>query len=81
MNKEKTLDIIAGIVVFVGKFIITPLVVLIVITAMWCVGVDTYHRHIPMRDWLIAFGTVLPLFGGIWLLSWASVRRERKLWD
>lgn len=81
MNKEKTLDIIASIVVFIGKFIVTPILALIVILALMTVGMDTYNRHIPLIAWLQAFAIVLPILGGILLLAWATVRRENKRWN
>ena len=76
MNKEKSLDIIASIVMFVGKFIIIPIIALIVIIALWSVGIDVYNKHIPCKDWLTALSIVLTLFGVIVLLTWAWDRKE-----
>lgn len=80
MNKERFLDIIASIVVFVGKFIVTPIFILIVIVALWSVGIEIQQKHIPLKHWLMALAIVSPVFGGIYLLSWATVRREDKRW-
>lgn len=81
MNKEKTLDIIASIVVFIGKFIVTPILALIVILALMTVCMDAHNSHIPLIAWLQAFLIVTPIFGGILLLAWATVRRENKRWN
>lgn len=80
MNKEKFLDIIASIVMFVGKFIIIPIIALIVIIALWSVGMEVYSKHIPCKDWLTALSMVLTLFGLIALFAWASARMEFKRW-
>jgi hypothetical protein len=78
MNKEKTLDILAVVILFICKFIITPILAVVFIISLWSIGLQTYERHIPLKEWAVAFSIVATMFGTIYLLSWAICRRENK---
>ena len=76
MNKEKILDGLAEIITKVFYFVICPAIFIVLILAIWVSIQKAIARPIPLKDWAIALGIVIPFFWFIWSVLWALDRKS-----